>query len=348
MDEDNRTALVEVSDLAVCFGGEVDALRGVSFALRRGETLAVVGESGSGKSTLALCLAGLVQPPEARGSVRIDGVELLGAPAETLRSVRWSTVAIALQGSPFNPVVTVGDQVAEPLRERRRMGAREARARADALAARRPARPRAARPVPPRAVGRGTAAGRHRHGPGPRPGPRRARRADGRPRPGHPSPAGRAPGRAGGRQGLRPDRGLPRPARCRRPGHPHDGPLRRRGDGGGRHRPGHPRARTSLYVGPRQYLSGHEHHQGSAADPRSASRPPRRPPGLPVQPPLHPGRGHLQREAPRSRAVAGTARALPLRRPQNPAGGRRAGQVVRPWPASGGGARRGVHHRPGG
>jgi peptide/nickel transport system ATP-binding protein len=134
VEDDNRTALVEVIDLAVCFGGEVEALRGVSFSLRRGETLAVVGESGSGKSTLALCLAGLVQPPEARGSVRIDGVELLGAPAETLRAVRWATVALALQGSPFNPVATVGEQVAEPLRDRRRMGAREARARADALA----------------------------------------------------------------------------------------------------------------------------------------------------------------------------------------------------------------------
>ena len=116
------------------FGDEVDALRGVSFSLERGESLAIVGESGSGKSTLALCLAGLVQPPEARGSVRVDGVELLGASEETLRAVRWSTVALALQGSPFNPVVTVGDQVAEPLRDRGGMGAREARARAGELA----------------------------------------------------------------------------------------------------------------------------------------------------------------------------------------------------------------------
>jgi peptide/nickel transport system ATP-binding protein len=126
--------LVEVRDLAVCFGGEVDALRGVSFSLDRGETLAIVGESGSGKSTLAKCLVGLVQPPEARGSVRVAGVELFGASEEALRAVRWSTVALALQGSPFNPVTTVGDQVAEPLRDRLRMGAREARSRAADLA----------------------------------------------------------------------------------------------------------------------------------------------------------------------------------------------------------------------
>ena len=128
-------SLVEVTDLSVCFGGEVEALRGVSFSLDRGESLAIVGESGSGKSTLALCLAGLVQPPEARGSVRVDGVELLGASEEALRPVRWATVALALQGSPFNPVVTVGDQVAEPLRDRLGMGASEARRRAAELAA---------------------------------------------------------------------------------------------------------------------------------------------------------------------------------------------------------------------
>ena len=127
-------ALVEVSDLAVCFGGEVEALRGVSFSLQRGESLAIVGESGSGKSTLARCLSGLIQPPEARGSVRVEGFELLGASEEALRPVRWATVALALQGSPFNPVVTVGDQVAEPLRDRLGMGAHQARLRAAELA----------------------------------------------------------------------------------------------------------------------------------------------------------------------------------------------------------------------
>jgi len=126
--------LVQVSDLAVRFGGEVDALRGVSFSLERGESLAIVGESGSGKSTLALCLSGLVQPPEARGSVRVDGAEMLGASEEALRSVRWATVALALQGSPFNPVVTLGDQVGEPLRDRLGVGAGEARRRSDELA----------------------------------------------------------------------------------------------------------------------------------------------------------------------------------------------------------------------
>ena len=127
--------VLEVNDLAVCFGGTVKALRGVSFSLEKGESLAVVGETGSGKSTLAMCLAGLVQPPEARGSVRVAGQELLGADRETLRKLRYSSVALALQGAPFNPVVSVGDQVAEPLREHRGLGRRPARARAAELAA---------------------------------------------------------------------------------------------------------------------------------------------------------------------------------------------------------------------
>ncbi len=127
-------SLLAVTDLAVTFGDRVQALRGVSFSLDRGETLAIVGESGSGKSTLALCLAGLIQPPEASGSVRVEGLELMGASDQQLRSVRWAKIALALQGSPFNPVVRVGDQVAEPLRERLGMGARDAGHRAGELA----------------------------------------------------------------------------------------------------------------------------------------------------------------------------------------------------------------------
>jgi len=120
-------ALIEVDDLRVRYGGQVDALRGVSFSLGRGESLAIVGESGSGKTTLALCLVGLLQPPEARGSVRVDGQELMGAAAEVLRELRWDRVALAPQGAPFNPVVRIGLQLAEPLRERRGMSRASAR-----------------------------------------------------------------------------------------------------------------------------------------------------------------------------------------------------------------------------
>jgi peptide/nickel transport system ATP-binding protein len=128
------TPLLEVGDLRVCFDDDVHALRGVSFALDEGETLAIVGESGAGKTTLAHALIGLVQPPQASGSVLLDGRELLGCDERSLRSLRWSTVSIALQGTPFNPVATVGSQVAEPLRERAGMGAAAANRRGAELA----------------------------------------------------------------------------------------------------------------------------------------------------------------------------------------------------------------------
>jgi len=126
--------LLDVANLRVRFGGTVDALTGLSFRLERGESLAIVGESGAGKSTLALCLSGLIQPPEAQGSVRLDGQELMGASPALLRSLRWTTVALALQGAPFNPVVSIGDQIAEPLQERRGMARAPARRHAAEVA----------------------------------------------------------------------------------------------------------------------------------------------------------------------------------------------------------------------
>jgi peptide/nickel transport system ATP-binding protein len=126
--------LLAVSDLRVRYEGGVDALRGVDLTLDPGERLAIIGESGAGKSTLAQSLVGLIQPPAASGSIRLDGQELVGAGEDLLRSLRWETVAIALQGAPFNPVVTVGAQIAEPLRRRAGLERRAAEARSAELA----------------------------------------------------------------------------------------------------------------------------------------------------------------------------------------------------------------------
>lgn len=128
------SALLEIDDLRVVYGDDVHALRGVDLKLHRGESLAIVGESGSGKSTLAMCMAGLLQPPEVRGSVRLDGQELMGASDEALRVLRWDRVALCLQNAPFNPVSTVGHQVAEPLRDRLGMSKADALERAEELA----------------------------------------------------------------------------------------------------------------------------------------------------------------------------------------------------------------------
>ncbi|HYC03934.1 MAG TPA: ABC transporter ATP-binding protein [Azospirillaceae bacterium] len=133
----DATPLLEVRDLAVEFrqGRDwVPAVRGVSFTLERGETLALVGESGSGKSVTALSLLQLLPKAQARhpaGSVRFQGRELVGAPDEDLRRVRGDRIAMIFQEpmTSLNPLHTVGAQVAEALLLHRPMGRDAARAR---------------------------------------------------------------------------------------------------------------------------------------------------------------------------------------------------------------------------
>ncbi len=122
--------LFAVRGLQVEFRGErgapIPALRGVSFTVPAQTTVALVGESGSGKSVSALAALGLL-PPNARvqGSVRFQGQELIGAPAATLRSLRGARIAMVFQEpmSSLNPVMRVGDQIAEVLRLHRRLSA---------------------------------------------------------------------------------------------------------------------------------------------------------------------------------------------------------------------------------
>ncbi len=115
--------LLEVENLSVSFGrgpAEVRAVEGVSFTLRRGETLALVGESGSGKSVTALSLLQLLPYPHARhpsGSVRLHGQELIGAPEAVLRSVRGDRIAIVFQEpmTSLNPLHSIARQIGEVL-----------------------------------------------------------------------------------------------------------------------------------------------------------------------------------------------------------------------------------------
>ena len=111
--------LLEVRDLTVEFVGEsgpVPAVRGLSYALSRGEVLGIVGESGSGKSVSSLAIMGLL-PPSATvsGSVRLRGQELLGLPDRRLARIRGSSIAMVFQDSlsALTPVHRIGDQIAE-------------------------------------------------------------------------------------------------------------------------------------------------------------------------------------------------------------------------------------------
>jgi oligopeptide/dipeptide ABC transporter ATP-binding protein len=96
------------------------AVQEVSFTLDAGETLGIVGESGCGKTTLALSLLRLL-PTAARivgGQIVFEGEDLLGKPDAEMRRIRGKKIAMILQDpmASLNPLFTVGDQVAEPLR----------------------------------------------------------------------------------------------------------------------------------------------------------------------------------------------------------------------------------------
>lgn len=132
--------VLEVTALRVSYdagGAAVHALRGVTLSVDRGGAVGVVGESGSGKTTLALSTLRLL-PDEAamEGSVRLGGEEMVGAPAEAVRRHRWRTAAYVIQapGRGFNPVRTIGSQVAEPMRLHLDLSRAEARNKAARLA----------------------------------------------------------------------------------------------------------------------------------------------------------------------------------------------------------------------
>jgi len=121
---------------------EIDGTRvvdGVSFAVDDGQRLGLIGESGSGKSMTALAILGLL-PDGARvsGSIRWDGVELIGMPDRELARLRGDEIGMVFQEprSALNPIRTIGRQIAEPMRIHERIGRREARERMVAEAAR--------------------------------------------------------------------------------------------------------------------------------------------------------------------------------------------------------------------
>jgi microcin C transport system ATP-binding protein len=129
--------LLQIRDLSVSFdtpGGEVQAVRHVSFDIDKGETLALVGESGSGKSVTALSILQLLPYPRARhpgGSILFQGQELLGAPEPVLRRVRGNRIAMIFQEpmTSLNPLHTIEKQVNEVLFVHKAMGRGAARAR---------------------------------------------------------------------------------------------------------------------------------------------------------------------------------------------------------------------------
>lgn len=126
-------AVLEVKDLEVSFG-DAKILQGVSFSVDAGETLGVVGESGCGKSMTGFAVMGMLQPPGkvSHGSIKLNGRELTTLSEKEWLKVRGDEIALVMQ-DPFtslNPMMRVGEQIAEALRLHQDMDKRTAWARA--------------------------------------------------------------------------------------------------------------------------------------------------------------------------------------------------------------------------
>ena len=116
-------AVLRVEDLKVyyyTFAGVVKAVDGVSFDLKKGETMGLAGESGCGKSTLGYSLMNLIPPPGriAGGHIYVDGLDVASmGEGELRKKVRWKKISMVFQGAmnALTPVYTIGKQMAEPL-----------------------------------------------------------------------------------------------------------------------------------------------------------------------------------------------------------------------------------------
>jgi peptide/nickel transport system ATP-binding protein len=134
--------LLTIRDLHVTFdteAGRVEAVRGVSFSVGR-ERLGIVGESGSGKTLTGRSVLRLIRPPGrvTAAEMTFDGVDLMAASDAQMRSLRGRRIAMVMQDPKYslNPVMRVGQQLTEGLRQRDGMGRAEARTKAvEALAA---------------------------------------------------------------------------------------------------------------------------------------------------------------------------------------------------------------------
>jgi len=132
-------SVLNVQDLRVTYttkGGDVPAVRGVSFSIDRGEVLGLAGESGCGKSTIAGAILRLHSPgTRIEGTLELEGENILELKPGRLRAVRWTGASIVFQGAlhALNPVQKIGDQIEEAIQVHGMATDKEAAVRAGAL-----------------------------------------------------------------------------------------------------------------------------------------------------------------------------------------------------------------------
>ncbi|ACV61299.1 oligopeptide/dipeptide ABC transporter, ATPase subunit [Desulfofarcimen acetoxidans DSM 771] len=127
--------MLSISNLKVRFG-ERYILDGINLEIPPGQILALIGESGAGKTTLGRTILRL-HDGVIEGNISWNGIELVNLPEEDMRQIRWNSISMVFQnaGEALNPVITVLEQVAEPLLVHARLKKKEARAKARLLLA---------------------------------------------------------------------------------------------------------------------------------------------------------------------------------------------------------------------
>lgn len=127
--------ILEVKDLHISFhtyAGEVQAIRGVSFDLYKGETLAIVGESGSGKSVTTKSLMRLLPESNSKikaGQILFDGKDIAKASEKQMQKIRGKEISMIFQDpmTSLNPTMTIGKQISEPLIKHQKISKAEAK-----------------------------------------------------------------------------------------------------------------------------------------------------------------------------------------------------------------------------
>ena len=135
---EKKDIFLEVKDLQIQYtsaGEVIQAVNGVSFSLERGKTLALVGETGAGKTTVCKSILRILPDRSAKvmgGDVILDGEELLQLPEAEMRKIRGRKIAMVFQDpmTALNPVMRVGDQIAEVFKIHQSLSKSEAAKRA--------------------------------------------------------------------------------------------------------------------------------------------------------------------------------------------------------------------------
>lgn len=131
-------SLLQVKDLVTSFKtdrGVIRAVDGISFDIKKGQTVGLVGESGCGKSVTSLSILRLIQSPPGfveRGSIHFDGKDILGLDEAGMRTIRGNRISMIFQEpmTSLNPVFTIGDQIGEVFRIHQKMSRKESRQKA--------------------------------------------------------------------------------------------------------------------------------------------------------------------------------------------------------------------------